>query len=70
MITILRKKPATINGRDCNEILVYDDAIIGCTCCDLCCYKDFNDYIDVPGSCMDVHGCTPDSFKYFLAEQI
>ncbi len=69
MITVIKKTPATINGRDCYETLVHDDAIIACTCCDLCCYRDWNDYVEVMASCMDVHGCTPDANTYFLAEQ-
>lgn len=70
MITILKETPATISGRDCYELLVHDDAITNCTCCDLCCYRDWWDYGEVYATCMDVHGCTPDANTYFLAEKI
>lgn len=70
MIKILKQTPATINGRGCNELLVHDDAITCCTCCDLCCYRDWIDYSDAMATCMDVHGCTPDANTYFLAEQL
>lgn len=48
----------------------FRDAIFACTCCDLCCYRDWNEYVDVMASCMDVHGCTPDANTYFIAEQL
>ena len=70
MIKILKQTPATINGRECNELLVHDDAITSCTCCDLCCYRDWDEYAECYASCMDVHGCTPNANIYFLAEQI
>lgn len=70
MIKILKRTPATIDGRACLELLVHDDAIIACTCCDLCCYRIYDEYYHGYVSCMDVHGCTPDANTYFLAEQL
>ena len=72
MIKVLKKTLATINGRDCKELLVHNDAITSCSCCDLCCYRDWEEYVepwlDLYASCMDVHGCTPDSNTYFIVE--
>lgn len=70
MITIVKETPITFHGEDCMEVLVHDDCITDCTCCDLCMYRDFIDWIDVQASCMDVHGCTTDASKYFIAQPL
>lgn len=70
MITILKKTPATINGRDCMEVLVHDDNIMNCTCCDLCIYKTWDDWNGTFASCMDVHGCTTDVRNYFITQPL
>lgn len=70
MITIMKRTPATIDGRDCYELLVHDDAITDCTCCDLCIYKFWEEWVDALASCMDVHGCTQDANAYFITEDL
>lgn len=70
MIKILKRTPATINGRDCYELLVHDDAITDCTCCDLCIYRDWGDFYYYYACCMDVHGCTRDANTYFITEDL
>lgn len=70
MITILKRTPATIDGRDCYELLVHDDNINDCTCCDLCIYKSWREWLDVIVCCTDAHGCTPDANTYFITEDL
>lgn len=70
MIKVLKQIPATMNGKDCNLLLVHNDALTSCTCCDLCCYRDWEEYTDVIKSCMDFNGCTPDANTYFIVEQL
>lgn len=70
MITIIKKTPITFNGVDCMEVLVHDDNIVDCTCCDLCIYRDWDEWIDAQASCVDVHGCTSDSNTYFITEPL
>lgn len=70
MIKVLKETPMTFHGEDCMEVLVQDDCILKCTCCDLCCYSDFEDWIDAQATCMDVHGCTPDSRNYFITKPL
>lgn len=70
MIKVLKQTPATINGRDCLELLVQDDEMHGCEACDLCIYRSWNDYQETQANCVDVHGCTTLANVYFLASQI
>ena len=68
MIRIIKKTPATINGKDCWELLVQDDCIHGCTPCDLCCYRDYEPDKDIMADCATVHGCTINNDYYFMAQ--
>lgn len=68
MIHIIKKTPATINGRDCMELLVQDDCMLGYDACDLCCYRDYVPNPDLMADCATVHGCTINNDYYFLAE--
>lgn len=70
MITILKKTPITFNGEDCMEVLVHDDNIVNCTCCDLCMYKNYPDWMNTDATCMDVHGCKPYSSTYFITQPL
>lgn len=70
MITVLKETPITFNGEDCMEVLVQNDNLVDCTCCDLCCYRDFDLCIYIQASCMDVHGCTPDARRYFITKPL
>lgn len=69
MATIIKKRPATINGRECNELLVLDFEIGNTPACNLCCYRDWSDYNQTMSLCKDVHGCTCSPFTYFLTEK-
>lgn len=70
MITVLKETPMTLYGNDFMEVLVHDDNIIDCTCCDLCLYRDFEEWIDAGAICRDVHGCTTDSRNYFIKKPL
>lgn len=70
MITVLKQTPATINGRDCYELLVHDDEMHACVACDLCIYRDWGDYQVIEVDCCTVHGCTLDPNTYFIAKQL
>lgn len=69
MIRIIKKTPATINGRDCLELLVQDDCMLGYDACDLCCYRDYVPNPDLMATCQDVHGCTANPDYYFQAQR-
>lgn len=70
MITILKETPITFNGEDCMEVLVQNDSLEDCGCCDLCMYKSWNDWIDSCATCMDVHECTTDDRNYFITKPL
>lgn len=70
MIKVLKRTPATINGRDCYELLVSDDDMGPYVACDLCAYRGWDGWIELRCDCVTAHGCTPDANTYFLAEQI
>lgn len=69
MIRVIKKTPATINGRDCLELLVQDDFMLGYSACDLCCYRDYVPDKEIMADCATVHGCTINNDYYFLAMQ-
>lgn len=70
MITVLKETPITLSGGDCMEVLVQDDNLVDCTCCDMCIYKFWTDWVDAAATCMDVHGCTPDARCYFITKPL
>lgn len=70
MITVLKETPMTFHGKDCMEVLVHNDNLEFFTCCDLCIYKDYIEWIDFMASCMDVHGCGTDSRDYFIRKPL
>lgn len=69
MIRVIKKTPATINGRDCLELLVQDDFMLGYSACELCCYRDYVPNPELMATCDEVHGCTRNADYYFLAMQ-
>lgn len=68
MIKVIKSTPATINGRDCNELLVHDDEMHASVACNLCIYRGWAGYQECAADCCTVHGCTMDPNTYFLAE--
>ena len=70
MITILKETPVTAFGRDCVEQLVQDDEMFGHDACDLCAYRDWNDYNETLASCCIVHECTCLPNVYYLLSQL
>ena len=66
MITVLKETPVTAFGRDCLELLVHDDEMLGYEACDLCAYRGMNDYEETLASCNVVHECTCLPDVYFL----
>lgn len=70
MIKVLKQTPATINGRDCMELLVQDDDMHGYDACDHCVYRGWKNQNEMQANCVDVHGCTYLANVYFLAKQM
>lgn len=69
MITELKRTPITWNGEDGWEILVEDDYPFENDSCELCMYRDWNDWEDCGASCCIVHGCGLFQDKYFIFQQ-
>ena len=65
MITVLKETPVTAYGRDCMELLVQNDEMLGYDACDLCAYRGWNEYNETQANCVDVHGCTDLANVYF-----
>lgn len=71
MKKIIKKTPITLGGSDVYEILIEDDSIINCTCCDLCLYRGSISFdLELMASCIDVHGCSMNPNRYFISEPI
>ena len=68
MIRVIKKTPATINGKDCWEVLVENYCLGDNNACDLCCYRDYVPSLDLLVDCSVVHGCTYNPYFYFIAE--
>lgn len=69
MITEIKRTPITYNGKDGWEILVSDTEPEEYDICDLCMYRDWDDWENCDASCIDVHGCLLSTFTYFIFQQ-
>lgn len=66
MITKLKRTPITWNGEDGWEILIRNvDPFLG-DVCQLCMYRDWNDWEDCEASCDIVHHCHLSRYTYFI----
>lgn len=70
MITVIKETPITAFGRDCMEQLVFDDDLLVYEACDLCAYRDWDDYEECGAPCRIVHGCGASPNQYFLLSQL
>lgn len=67
----IKKTPLSFGGVDFYEILIEDDTMGDNCACDLCLYSDYPSFnLDLMASCMDIHGCTTYSNRYFILEPI
>lgn len=65
----LKSKPITINGVDCLEILIQDDACPKEHCCDKCIYRDYVPPFYLMATCCDVHECGYRNDTYFILKE-
>lgn len=65
MITVIKETPITVNGHDCIEQLVHNDDLNDCTACDVCLYREWDDYLETLTDCNTVHDCTRDANTYY-----
>ena len=66
MITEKKRTPITWWGKDGWEILMEDDFPFEDDVCELCMYREWNDWEDCGVSCGIIHGCGVGQKTYFI----
>lgn len=66
MITEIKRNPITYKGEDGWEVLVRDTDPAKYDICELCIYREWDDWSNTGATCLDVHGCILSSFTYFI----
>lgn len=66
MITELKRTPITYKGEDGWEILMLNDCPLVECVCDLCMYRDWNDWVNCDAPCRIVNGCGSSPNTYFI----
>lgn len=69
MITEKKRTPITYFGKDGWEILVEDDYPYNDDVCELCMWREWNDWEFGAEPCYWVHGCSLDQHMYFIFQE-